>query len=275
MTTTIHKKVSPTSFAEWKVLKPAAIQLTMQPLSKLPVEGVRALLFDLDGTLVDEQLGASAYTSLHAARNAGLRTIAVTGRPAGWCDLMARWWPLDGVVGENGALVVRLVDSRLQRSDWQTAEESVNRLAGLWDAVYAAFPDAQQAADQPWRAHDLAIDFAEEASLGLEWASAVAEFVRAQGARAAVSSIHVNCWFGDWDKLAMSERLLAELELLPEACVYVGDSPNDASMFHAFDLSVGVASVTSYGDLLEHHPHYVTKSDGGAGFAEVIAHITR
>ncbi|MCH2448154.1 MAG: HAD-IIB family hydrolase [Candidatus Poseidoniia archaeon] len=267
--------MSPTSFAEWKVLKPAAIQLAMQPLSKLPVEGVRALLFDLDGTLVDEQLGASAYTSLHAARDAGLRTIAVTGRSAGWCDLMARWWPLDGVVGENGAVVMRLVDGRLQRSDWQTAEESVDRLEELWDTVYTAFPDAQQAADQPWRVHDLAIDFAEEANLGLEWASSVAEFVRAQGARAAISNIHVNCWFGDWDKLAMSERLLAELEMLPEACVYVGDSPNDAPMFHAFDLSVGVASVTSYGDLLEHPPHYVTKSDGGAGFAEVVAHITR
>ncbi|MEE3207471.1 MAG: HAD hydrolase family protein, partial [Candidatus Thermoplasmatota archaeon] len=165
----------------------------MQPLSKLPVEGVRALLFDLDGTLVDEQLGASAYASLHAARDVGLRTIAVTGRPAGWCDLMARWWPLDGVVGENGALVMRLVDGKLQCSDWQIAEDPVNRLMGLWDTVYAAFPDAQLAADQPWRSHDLAIDFAEEASLGLEWASSVAEFVRAQGARAAISSIHVNC----------------------------------------------------------------------------------
>ena len=115
MTTTIHKKVSPTSFAEWKVLKPAAIQLAMQPLSKLPVEGVRALLFDLDGTLVDEQLGASAYTSLHAARNAGLRTIAVTGRPAGWCDLMARWWPLDGVVPQDAPLVHRLRGGRVPR----------------------------------------------------------------------------------------------------------------------------------------------------------------
>ena len=247
----------------------------MQPLSKLPAAGIRALLFDLDGTLVDERLGASAYTSLHAACDAGLRTIAVTGRPAGWCNLMARWWPLDGVVGENGAFSMRLVDGRLERSDWQLAEESGDRLAGLWDTVHAAFPDAQQAADQPWRAHDLAIDFAEEASLGLEWASKVAEFVRAQGARAAISSIHVNCWFGDWDKLVMSKRLLAELGLLPEACVYVGDSPNDAPMFHAFELSVGVASVTGYGDLLEHPPHYVTESDGGAGFAEVVAHITK
>ena len=246
----------------------------MQPLSELPAAGVRALLFDLDGTLVDERLSPAAYAALAQAQQAGLRTVAVTGRPAGWCDLMVRWWPLDGLVGENGALAMRLVDGRLERSDWQPAATS-DRLTGLWEAVREAFPDAQQAADQPWRVHDLAIDFAEECDLGLEWAGAVAEFARAQGARAAVSSIHVNCWFGDWDKLAMSERLLAELELLPEACIYVGDSPNDAPMFHAFERSVGVASVTSYGDLLEHPPHYVTKSNGGAGFAEVVAHITR
>jgi hydroxymethylpyrimidine pyrophosphatase-like HAD family hydrolase len=103
----------------------------------------------------------------------------------------------------------------------------------------------------------------------------VAEFARAQGARAAVSSIHVNCWFGDWDKLGMSERLLDALGLAREGCVYVGDSPNDAPMFRAFELSVGVASVADYGDMLEHAPRYVTKSDGGAGFAEVVAHLTR
>ena len=94
-------------------------------------------------------------------------------------------------------------------------------------------------------------------------------------ARFAVSSIHVNCWFGDWDKLGMSERLLDALGLAREACVYVGDSPNDAPMFRAFELSVGVASVADYGDLLEHAPRYVTESDGGAGFAEVVAHLTR
>ena len=73
----------------------------------------------------------------------------------------------------------------------------------------------------------------------------------------------------------MSERLLDTLGLAREACVYVGDSPNDAPMFRAFELSIGVASVTDYGDLLEHVPRYVTESDGGAGFTEVVAHLTR
>lgn len=26
-------------------------------------------------------------------------------RPAGWCNLIARQWHVDGVIGENGALV--------------------------------------------------------------------------------------------------------------------------------------------------------------------------
>ena len=64
------------------------------------------------------------------------------------------------------------------------------------------------------------------------------------------------------------------LGLARKVCVYVGDSPNDAPMFRAFELSIGVASVADYGDLLEHVPRYVTESDGGAGFAEVVAHLT-
>jgi len=80
----------------------------MLPLSRMPVEAVRqitTLLFDLDGTFVTEDsLSAESYQSLERVRENGIKTIVVTGRPAGWCDLMARWWPVDSVVGENGAL---------------------------------------------------------------------------------------------------------------------------------------------------------------------------
>ena len=75
-------------------------------------------------------------------------------------------------------------------------------------------------------------------------------------------------------EIVMDEFGCGEASLAREFA-YIGDSPNDAPMFRAFELSVGVASVADYGDLLEHAPRYVTESDGGAGFAEVVAHLTR
>ena len=86
----------------------------MLPLSRMPVEAVRqvtTLLFDLDGTFVTEDnLESETYRSLERVRENGIKTIAVTGRPAGWCDLMALWWPVDSVVGENGANIAVISD---------------------------------------------------------------------------------------------------------------------------------------------------------------------
>ena len=76
----------------------------MKSLSDMPIESVakvKALLFDLDGTFVSSDvIESKAYKSLSMLYDSGIKTIAVTGRPAGWCDLMARWWPINAVVGE-------------------------------------------------------------------------------------------------------------------------------------------------------------------------------
>ncbi len=69
---------------------------------------LRGLLCDIDGTITsDGRLSASAYAALEALQSAGLLVIPVTGRPAGWCDLIARFWPVAAVVGENGAFYFR------------------------------------------------------------------------------------------------------------------------------------------------------------------------
>jgi hydroxymethylpyrimidine pyrophosphatase-like HAD family hydrolase len=95
---------------------------------------------------------------------------------------------------------------------------------------------------------------------------------------AKVSSIHVNGWFGDYDKLAMSRRLFSDefgmdLERERDCVVYVGDSPNDAPMFAFFPRSVGVANVRRFAGALGTAPAYVTSASSGAGFAELVAHL--
>src|SRR5450830_2106206 len=77
----------------------------MKSLDQLPYGQVTTVFTDIDDTLTtDGKLSAQAYTALETLQRAGLRVIPVTGRPAGWCDQIARMWPVDGIIGENGAL---------------------------------------------------------------------------------------------------------------------------------------------------------------------------
>ena len=79
----------------------------MRPLADLPVadrQAVRFVLTDIDDTLTrDGALPSSSLVAMERLRAAGLTVVPITGRPAGWCDHIARMWPVDGVVGENGA----------------------------------------------------------------------------------------------------------------------------------------------------------------------------
>ena len=95
------------------------------------------------------------------------------------------------------------------------------------------------------------------------------------GATAKVSSIHVNGWFGDYDKLGMTRRLMqerygVELGREEEQYVFIGDSPNDAPMFSFFSNSVGVANIADFGTRLTHAPAYVCGGRSGAGFVELV-----
>jgi HAD superfamily hydrolase (TIGR01484 family) len=255
----------------------------MKPLSDLDPHGVRALLFDIDDTLTTEgKLTAAAYAALERLKGAGLRLVAVTGRPAGWCDHIARMWPVDAVVGENGAFYFFYESNRLHKRFQDTADVRASkreRLASIAERIFAAVPGCALASDQPYRETDLAIDYCEDVPpLPLEAAQRIAALMREAGLSAKISSIHVNGWFGDYDKLATTRRLFAErfrlkLDAANRAVVFAGDSPNDAPMFAFFENSVGVANVLKYEKLLSAKPRYVTRNAAGAGFAELAHHL--
>ena len=255
----------------------------MKPLVELPAGAIRGLLFDIDDTLTTRgKLTAEAYAALERLHASGKRTVAVTGRPAGWCDHMARLWPVDAVVGENGAFYFRYANGRLRRRYHdapEVRERNRERLTRIAERIVAAVPGCAIAADQPYRETDLAIDYCEDVPpLPLAAAERIAELMRAAGLQAKVSSIHVNGWFGDYDKLVMTRRLFAdefhiELERERSAVVYVGDSPNDAPMFDFFPCSVGVANVQRFAGVIATPPKYITRASAGAGFAEVVRHV--
>jgi HAD superfamily hydrolase (TIGR01484 family) len=261
-----------------------ATAVTSIPLSAMPPvlrQGIRGVLTDIDDTLSTEgRLTAEAYTALERLRNSGKLVIPITGRPAGWCDHIARMWPVDAVVGENGAFYMRYDEAKrklTQRFVAGSVERVANRsrLAAIGEKILRAVPGSALASDQLYRETDLAIDFCEDVPpLPRTAVDRIVALMEAEGMTAKVSSIHVNGWFGQYDKLTMTRTLLAEvfsvdLDAQRDRFVFVGDSPNDAPMFGFFPNSVGVANVRPFLDRIVTKPAYVTQREAGAGFVEL------
>jgi len=258
----------------------------MKPLAALRDAGrLRGLLFDIDDTLTtDGRLTAEAYGAMARLKRAGRLVVPITGRPGGWCDHIARMWPVDAVVGENGAFYFWYdAAERRMRRRYRDADtvRAANRAKfdSIARRILATVPGSALAADQAYRDTDLAIDFCEDVpALPLAAAERIAEMMREAGLRAKISSIHVNGWFGDYDKLATTRMLFAErfavdLDAGQREFVFAGDSPNDAPMFGYFDYSVGVANVARFEGHLPSSPKYVTGAAAGAGFVELVAHL--
>jgi hypothetical protein len=257
-------------------------------LSAWPVAAaarVRALLADIDGTMTsDGRLGAEAYRAMEQLQAAGVQMIPITGRPAGWCDLIARFWPVAAVVGENGAFYFRYDHAARRmvrawaRDDAQRAHDR-ERLAAIGADVLRRVPGTALAADQRYREADVAIDWCEDVPpLPAADVQRVVDLLHGHGLTVKVSSIHVNAWFGRYDKLTMTRRLMREqfgidLDTGRELLAFVGDSPNDEPMFRFFPNSVAVANIADFAATIEHPPAYVTRRAEGAGFAELARRL--
>jgi HAD superfamily hydrolase (TIGR01484 family) len=260
----------------------------MRPLADFAIAGrraIRGVFFDIDDTLTtDGVLTAEAYCAIERLQRAGILTVPITGRPAGWCDHIARMWPVDSVVGENGAFYFRYdrAARRMHRrfvDDAATRAGNRERLRALGERIVHSVPGSAVAADQPYRETDLAIDFSEDVPrLPSSAVQRIAALMHDAGLTAKVSSIHVNGWFGAYDKLTMARLLMREchgLDLDRERAhfAFVGDSPNDAPAFEYFPHAIGVANVRDFERELGHAPAYVTRARCGAGFCEAADSI--
>jgi hypothetical protein len=191
---------------------------------------------------------------------------------------------VDGVIGENGAFyfIYDRAGRRMRREFWSTRDQMASnrtRLDRLGQDILAAIPGSALASDQPYRLADLAIDYCEDVPRLSESAvERIVDMFVAAGGGAKVSSIHVNGWFGAYDKLTMTRRLLKD-EYAIDAfdgtgqVIFAGDSPNDEPMFGAFELSVGVANIREFTHRIVHRPAYVTQARSGQGFVELVDYI--
>lgn len=251
-------------------------------LTKSQARQVRYVLCDIDDTITtDGKLSAAAYTALWRLHDNGVQVIPVTGRPAGWCDMIARQWPVRAVVGENGAFVYYAQDGRLHTFTHPSVAtgDVQGKLAAVRDACLAGVPGCRVSRDQFARIYDVAIDFNEDPPyLGLEAAERIQAICQELGATAKISSIHVNAWFGNYNKVDMTRLfftdVLGESESdMKNSVIFFGDSPNDEPMFAFFPLSAAVANIEPFAPNLRHLPTFVTQGRSGEGFAQAIDHL--
>jgi hypothetical protein len=257
----------------------------MKPIEKIPEtikNTIRYVLADIDDTLtLDGRLPAVVFAAMEGLKKAGICMIPITGRPAGWCDHIARMWPVDGVVGENGAFYFcyDIQQRKMRRRYFKTEQQRAadhKKLENIKREILDKIPGCRVSADQHYREADLAIDYCEDVTpLSMKDIDRIVELFEKAGARAKISSIHVNGWFGEYDKLTMTRLLFAEvfeedLAAVKKDVIFIGDSPNDVPMFQFFPQSVGVANILRFEEKILHKPAWVTQQEGGYGFAEMV-----
>jgi HAD superfamily hydrolase (TIGR01484 family) len=249
-----------------------------QESSSGELKRIRGVCLDIDDTLsTSGKLTAEAYASLWKLKEAGYFVVPITGRPAGWCDQIARFWPVDAVVGENGAFTF-LMKEGVRRALYTPSEVSdcQAKLKKLGEKILRRFPHAKWASDQAYREYDLAIDVCEDVPA---WPSGDVDELLAicggEGAHAKLSSVHVNTWFGNYDKKSGFRHFLSQTPLMPPegAWLFIGDSPNDEPMFESFPFSVGVANLAQYIDKLKHPPRWITAGKSGQGFSQMAERL--
>ena len=253
----------------------------LSTMSSTQLDNIKFILTDIDDTLTTEgRLKSDAYEAMERLSNKGYKVIPVTGRCAGWCDHIARMWAVDGVVGENGAFFFSYdhVNKKMNNLYSQTEEErreNFKLLHEIKDTILRSVSGAAVASDQDYRITDLAIDFAEDVpKLPQHKIDEIVQIAEQNGAVAKISSIHVNCWIGNHNKLSTSLKILKESFGLNDTeiqnnAVFIGDSPNDSTMFGFFKNSVGVANVIDLINCIENPPKYIATEFSGDGFIEL------
>jgi len=238
---------------------------------------VSFLLTDVDDTITTEgKLRPVALEALYVLKEAGIRTICVTGGSAGWGDTYLRQWPVEAVLSESGAVCLYRKNGAIRKYVHPSIvqEGYEQRKSALIEKVLSLVPGSKLSSDQFARIFDVAFDHGSEPFFFL------VEVCKSMGAGTAVSSIHVNAWFGSFDKYQGTKAFFADVlgldeKTMIEKSCYCGDAPNDQVMFSRFPLSFGVGNIQKHVQSMQVLPRYASESEGGAGFSEIVHELLR
>ncbi len=249
----------------------------MRPIAQLSVaeaSELDGLLFDLDDTLLDHGwLTEAAYRALFRLREGGLMLVAVTGRPAGWGEVLVRQWPVDAFVTENGAVALHREGAHVARLDPLAPDQRLlrqRRLRAIASELRQRHPELEPTDDLPARTSDYTFDIGERRQVSQATVERALATARELGARTTHSSVHLHLTLDGDDKASGAVRALRQMQGVDPGAArrrfaYIGDSANDASCFAAFRTSIGVANLSGRPTV---PPRYITRCPMGAGFVE-------
>ena len=256
----------------------------LRPLSELQVPAdLLGVLTDIDDTLTTEGVVPEhVVAAIARLKSAGLKVVPITGRPVGWSVPFAKAWPVDAIVAENGAVALKknalgALDKLYQQDD-ATRSANFTRMQQVLAEVEARVPGASRATDSAGRECDIAVDHSEFTQMPQADIDACVAIMKSAGMNATVSSIHINGWFGEHNKLEGARWIVKtlfdiDLDATLDRWIYIGDSTNDQLMFEHMPHSVGVANIARFVPQLKHLPRYVTQAERGDGFVELAEHL--
>ncbi len=228
----------------------------------------------MDDTLTHSgKLPVDTLSALVELQTAGITVVPVTGGCSGWCDCMLRTWPIQTIIGENGAVWMWLDnEGKLKRQFLQGEEQrkaNIQELETIKERVLLEVPATGISLDTDFRLTDIAFDIGQQLKLEQNDIDKILSISREMGANAKASTIHVNVWFGEISKAIGASEVLKHLHIDSEEAIFIGDSPNDESMFEQFEVTVGVHNIVKFLPALSASPNYITAQSGGFGFVEL------
>lgn len=240
---------------------------------------IKWVLTDVDDTLTWQgELPPDTLIALSQLQQAGIKVVAVTGACAGWCDHIAQLWPVNAVLGENGAFTLEKRNGAVHLSSQEPLDDirqQQEKLKHQVIEILKEYPSLNLTLDQPYRLCEVAIDIGQNRPpVNSDIVEEIVGKIHQLGAHATASSIHINAWYGEHSKKNTSlhflqQHGLSHQEIFEQTC-YVGDSLNDQQMFETLPLTVGVANILHYWDRLAHKPSLVMTKSGGFGFAQFV-----
>jgi len=229
---------------------------------------------DVDDTLThDGLLPAATFNALYRLQQAGIEVVPVTGASAGWCDCLIKTWPIHHIIGENGAFTMGkdkhgIVSTLFVKSE-QDIKRDLAKLMEIGKSLSQQYKEIKFTQDQIFRLTDIAFDIGQTVTVEQSIAEDATRWLLTQGVQAKRSSIHINAWIGEHSKATGAMNWLKQHNLYEKDCLFIGDSPNDESMFNQFRLSIGVANIKRFLPNMGSLPNYITENSGGYGFVDM------
>lgn len=234
-------------------------------------ERYKIIVSDVDDTITKNgKLHPAALKALWDLKNSGRTIILVTGGSVGWADAYLRQWPVDAVITESGAVMICLSK---EGEVIHVTNPAINRDAVLKKRaeLLKVTSGLKFSSDQPARVFDVAYDKKKMDPMEVK---VLKNTLSIMGANYAESSIHINAWFGDYDKKkAVKHFFQGPLEMKEdyylEHSLYLGDSFNDQPLFGYIPTSIGMHTVQDQREKFDILPTYITEGGPGDGFCEV------